>query len=163
MAAAAALAELHQALVWIGFGDQGNRDTICQEAGLLSFEDFDGLTEKDIRDMAEEFSKRTVFENTPKVCKIQFVATSRQYAVLDMRPSTTNNFTSNQDPKFTALSSPTLLSGQDRIPSNGSQTSPEDHHNIANKPRRSANHRWACGILHIETRSSRPNNRPTMT
>ena len=60
MAAAAALAELHQALVWIGFGDQGNRDTICQEAGLLSFEDFIGLTEKDIRDMAEEFSKRTV-------------------------------------------------------------------------------------------------------
>ena len=60
MAAAAALAELNQALVWIGFGDQGNRDTICQEAGLLSFEDFVGLTEKDIRDMAEEFSKRTV-------------------------------------------------------------------------------------------------------
>ena len=60
MAAAAALAELNQALVWIGFGDQGNRDTICQAAGLLSFEDFVGLTEKDIRDMAEEFSKRTV-------------------------------------------------------------------------------------------------------
>ena len=60
MAAAAALAELHQALVWIGFGDQGNRDTVCQEAGLLSFEDFVGLTEKDIRDMAEEFSKCTV-------------------------------------------------------------------------------------------------------
>ena len=58
MAAAAALAELHQALVWIGFGDQGNKDTICQEAGLLSFEDFVGLTEKDI--MAEEFSKHTV-------------------------------------------------------------------------------------------------------
>ena len=32
MAAAAALAELNQALIWIGFGDQGNRDTICQEA-----------------------------------------------------------------------------------------------------------------------------------
>ena len=60
MAAAAALAELHRALVWIGFGNQGNRDTICQEAGLLSFEGFIGLTEKDIRDMAEEFSKRTV-------------------------------------------------------------------------------------------------------
>ena len=60
MAAAAALAELNQALVWIGFGGQGNRDTICQEAGLLSFEDFVGLTEKDIRDMAEEFSMRTV-------------------------------------------------------------------------------------------------------
>ena len=62
MAAAAALAELHQALIWIGFGDQGNRDTICQEAGLLSFEDFVGLTEKDIRDMAEEFSKCTVVQ-----------------------------------------------------------------------------------------------------
>ena len=59
MAAGAALAELNQALVWISFGDQGNRDTICQEAGLLSFEDFVGLTEKDIRDMAGEFSKRT--------------------------------------------------------------------------------------------------------
>ena len=62
MAAAAALAELHQALIWIGFGDQGNRDTICQEDGLLSFEDFVGLTEKDMRDMAEEFSKRTVVQ-----------------------------------------------------------------------------------------------------
>ena len=60
MAAAAALAEQNQALVWIGFGDQGNRDTTCEEAGFLSLEDFGGLTEKDIRDMAEEFSKRTV-------------------------------------------------------------------------------------------------------
>ena len=60
MAAAAALAELNQALVSISFSDQGNRDTICQEAGLLSFEDFVGSTEKDIWDMAEEFSKRTV-------------------------------------------------------------------------------------------------------
>ena len=60
MAAAVALVELHQALSWIGFGDQGNRDTICQEAGLLSFEDFVGLTEKDIWDMAEEFTKRTI-------------------------------------------------------------------------------------------------------
>ena len=42
MAAAQALAELNQALVMIGFGNQGNRDTICQEAGLLSFEDFVG-------------------------------------------------------------------------------------------------------------------------
>ena len=60
MAAAAALADLNQALIWIGFGDQGNRDTFCEEAGFLSFEDFVGLTEKDIRDMAEEFSKHTV-------------------------------------------------------------------------------------------------------
>ena len=60
MAAAAALAELNQALVWTGFGDQGNRDSICREAGLLPFEDFVGLTDKDIRDMAEEFSKCTV-------------------------------------------------------------------------------------------------------
>ena len=60
MVTAAALAELNQALIFIGFGDEGNRDTICEDAGLLSFEDFVCLTEKDIRDMAEEFSKRTV-------------------------------------------------------------------------------------------------------
>ena len=62
MAAAAALAELNQALIWIGFGKQGNMDTICEEAGFLSFEDFIGLTEKGIWDMAEEFSKCTVVQ-----------------------------------------------------------------------------------------------------
>ena len=73
MVAAAALAELNQALVWIRFGDQGNRATICQEAGLLSFEDFVCLTEKDIQEMAEEFSKCTVAHG-----RIFFWASSHQ-------------------------------------------------------------------------------------
>ena len=34
MAAALALAEVQQALTWIGFGNQGQQDTICEEAGL---------------------------------------------------------------------------------------------------------------------------------
>ena len=60
MAAAVALAEVQQALTWIGFGDQGQRDTICEEARLLSQENFVGLSETDIKDMSDEFSKRTV-------------------------------------------------------------------------------------------------------
>ena len=73
--AAAALAELHQALVWIGFGNQDNRDTICQEAGLLSFKDFVGLTEKNIRDMAEDFSKHTVAQGRISfgLCRIKLL------------------------------------------------------------------------------------------
>ena len=48
MAAVAALAKVHQALQWIGFGNQAHRDSICEEAGLESLEDFVGLSEKDI-------------------------------------------------------------------------------------------------------------------
>ena len=48
MAAAAALAEVHQALQWIGFGIQANRDSISEEAGFESLVDFVGLSEKDI-------------------------------------------------------------------------------------------------------------------
>ena len=48
MAAAAALAEVHQALQWIGFGNQVYHDSICEEAGFESLEDFVGLSEKDI-------------------------------------------------------------------------------------------------------------------
>ena len=48
MAAAAALAELHQALQWIGFGIQAHRDSICEEAGFESLEHFVGLSNKDI-------------------------------------------------------------------------------------------------------------------
>ena len=48
MAAAAALAEVHQALQWIGFGNQVHCDSICEEAGFESLEDFVGLSEKDI-------------------------------------------------------------------------------------------------------------------
>ena len=34
MAAAAALAEIHQALTWIGFNTQAHRDSICNEVGF---------------------------------------------------------------------------------------------------------------------------------
>ena len=40
MAAAVALAKVHQALQWIGFGNQVHRDSICEEAGFESLEDF---------------------------------------------------------------------------------------------------------------------------
>ena len=53
--------------------------------------------------------KCLLFKYTPKACKIQIVTGPRLRTVLDMRPSTTNNPTSNQDPKFTALPSSTLL------------------------------------------------------
>ena len=59
MAAAAALAEVHQALQWIGFGNQAHCDSICEEAGFESLEDFVGLSEKDIREMADGYKKRT--------------------------------------------------------------------------------------------------------
>ena len=59
MAAAATLAEVHQALQWIGFGNQAHRDSICEKAGFESLEDFVGLSEKDIREMADEYKKRT--------------------------------------------------------------------------------------------------------
>ena len=59
MAAAAALAEVHQALQWIGFGNQAHRDSICEEAGFESLEDFVGLSEKDIQEMADGYEKRT--------------------------------------------------------------------------------------------------------
>ena len=58
MAAAAALAEVHQALQWIGFGNQAHRDSICEEAGFESLKDFVGLSEKDIREMADGYEKR---------------------------------------------------------------------------------------------------------
>ena len=48
MAAAAALAEVHQALQWIGFGNQAHRDSICEEAGFESLEDFVRLSKKAI-------------------------------------------------------------------------------------------------------------------
>ena len=42
----------------IGFNDAGERDSIM-EAGLNQFEDFRYLVDKDIRDMADDFGKRT--------------------------------------------------------------------------------------------------------
>ena len=53
------------------------------------------------------------FEYTPKGCKNQIVTARPPHAVLDMRPSTTNNPTSNQDTKFTAILDPEVAS-QDR-------------------------------------------------
>ena len=60
MAAAAALGEVHQALTWIGFNTQADHDSICNEVGFESLEDFIGLTEKDIREMADGYEKCTI-------------------------------------------------------------------------------------------------------
>ena len=59
MAAAAALAKVHQALQWIGFGNQVHHDSICEEAGFELLKDFIGLSEKDIGEMADGYKKRT--------------------------------------------------------------------------------------------------------
>ena len=59
MAAAAALAKVHQALQWIGFGNQVHLDSICEEAGFESLEDFVGLSKTDIREMADGYKKHT--------------------------------------------------------------------------------------------------------
>ena len=59
MAAAAALAEVHQALQWIGFGNQAHCDSIYEEAGFESLKDFVGLSEKDIQVMAGGYEKLT--------------------------------------------------------------------------------------------------------
>ena len=48
MAAVAALAEVHQALQWIGFGNQVHHDSICEEADFESLKDFVRLSEEDI-------------------------------------------------------------------------------------------------------------------
>ena len=44
-----------------------------------------------------------------KGAKNQIVTAYRLHTILDMRPSTTNNPMSNQDPKFTALPNYTLV------------------------------------------------------
>ena len=59
MAAAAAIAELHHALQWIGFGNQAHRDSICEDASFESLKDFVGLSKKDIGVMADGYEKRT--------------------------------------------------------------------------------------------------------
>ena len=43
----------------IGFGNQVHRDSICEEAGFESLEDFVRLSEKDIREMADGYEKHT--------------------------------------------------------------------------------------------------------
>ena len=59
MAAVEALAKVHQALQWIGFGNQVHRDSICEEAGFESLEDSVRLSEKDIGEMADGYKKST--------------------------------------------------------------------------------------------------------
>ena len=59
MAAAGALAEVHQALQWIGFGNQVHRDSIFEEAGFESLEGFVRLSEKDNQEMADGYEKCT--------------------------------------------------------------------------------------------------------
>ena len=59
MAAVAALAEVHQVLQWIGFGNQVHCDSTCEEAGFESLEDFVRLSEKDIQEMADGCEKHT--------------------------------------------------------------------------------------------------------
>ena len=57
--AAARLADLNQALAWIGFTDAQHQTRIRNEGGFQSLSDFAGVTETDIRNMAESFEKRT--------------------------------------------------------------------------------------------------------
>ena len=63
MAAAAAFAEVDQCLQWIGFTDVQHRNSIIAEGGFNSLNDFFDVTETDIRDMAESFSKRSPAAN----------------------------------------------------------------------------------------------------
>ena len=55
----AANADMEQILTWIGFTDGPQRHRICQEGGFGTMSDFVGVTETDIRNMAESFEKRT--------------------------------------------------------------------------------------------------------
>ena len=59
MAAAAALAEVHEVLQRIGFGNQVHHGSICEEAGFESLEDFVVLSKKDIQEMADGYEKHT--------------------------------------------------------------------------------------------------------
>ena len=58
MAAAAAFAEVDQCLQWIGFTDVQHCNSIIAKGGFNRLNDFFDITETDIRDMAESFSKR---------------------------------------------------------------------------------------------------------
>ena len=63
MATAAALADVHQCLEWIGFGDVQHHNVIIDEGGFDRLMDFYDINETDIRDMAESFSKRSPAAN----------------------------------------------------------------------------------------------------
>ena len=49
-----------QCLDWIGFGIPNQRVSISTGAGFNSFNDLNDIKEKDIRDMADSFQKRTI-------------------------------------------------------------------------------------------------------
>ena len=49
-----------QCLDWIGFGSPNQRASISTEAGFNSLNDLNDIEEKDIRDMADNFQKRTI-------------------------------------------------------------------------------------------------------
>ena len=63
MATAAALADVHQCLEWIGFGDVQHHNAIIDKGGFDRLTDFYNINETDIRDMAESFSKRSPAAN----------------------------------------------------------------------------------------------------
>ena len=63
MAAAAALAGVHQCLEWIGFGNVQHCHAIIDEGGFDRLTDFYGINKTDIRDMAESFSKQSPVTN----------------------------------------------------------------------------------------------------
>ena len=63
MAATAAFPEVDQCLQWIGFTDVQHCNSIIAEGGFNSLNDFFDVTETDIRDMAESFSKRSPAAN----------------------------------------------------------------------------------------------------
>lgn len=55
----AAINEVDRALEWIGFATANDRNSIREEGGLETLSDFIDLTEKDLKDMANSFAKRT--------------------------------------------------------------------------------------------------------
>ena len=63
MAAAAALADVHQCLEWFCFGDVQHHNAIIDEGGFDRLTNFYDINETDIRDMAESFSKRSPAAN----------------------------------------------------------------------------------------------------
>ena len=63
MAAATALVEVDQCLQWIGFTDVQHHNSIIAEGGFNGLNDFFDVTETDICDMAESFSKRSPAAN----------------------------------------------------------------------------------------------------
>ena len=63
MAAATAFDEVDQCLQWIGFTDVQHHNSIITEGGFNSLNDFFDVTETDICDMAESFSKRSPAAN----------------------------------------------------------------------------------------------------